>query len=124
MVEKNYVGDLLIIRGMPNSGKKTLAKVILQTPNNSDFEIISIDGDNKQNIASVNECHIKCAERMRQEISRIVVTGTFQKVSDLNGFYEMAERYNYRVHSIIVETRHEKKSNNNIDINGFEIKLI
>jgi phenolic acid decarboxylase len=43
---------------------------------------------------------------MRQEISRIVVANTFTQEWEMDIYYEMAKRYNYRVHSVIIENRH------------------
>lgn len=36
-------GDLILLRGIPGSGKTTLANVILQQPNNNPQEILSAD---------------------------------------------------------------------------------
>jgi uridine kinase len=36
-------GDLILLRGIPGSGKTTFANVILQQPNNNPQEILSAD---------------------------------------------------------------------------------
>ena len=42
-MEKNYEGDLILLRGLPGSGKTTLANIILQLPSNFNPEILSAD---------------------------------------------------------------------------------
>jgi predicted kinase len=110
-------GDLILLRGVPGSGKTTLANVILQQPNNNPQEILSADdffeGENGEyNFDPTklkeahNYCQFRCSERMRQQKVRIVVANTFTQEWEMDEYFKMAERYNYRVHTIIVENRH------------------
>ena len=43
---------------------------------------------------------------MRQQKAKIVVANTFIQDWEMKIYFEMAERYNYRVHTVIVENRH------------------
>ena len=110
-------GDLILLRGIPGSGKTTLANVILQQPNNNPQEILSADdffddGNGGYNFDPTklkeahNYCQFRCSERMRQQKSRIVVANTFTQEWEMDEYFKMAERYDYRVHTIIVENRH------------------
>lgn len=110
-------GDLILLRGIPGSGKTTFASVILQQPNNNPQEILSADdffeGENGEyNFDSTklkeahNYCQFRCSERMRQQKVRIVVANTFTQEWEMDEYFKMAERYNYRVHTVIVENRH------------------
>ena len=112
-----YTGDLILLRGVPGSGKSTFANVILQQPNNNPQEVLSADDffvnnegvyifDGTKIKEAHNYCQFRCSERMRQEISRIVVANTFTQEWEMETYYEMAKRYNYRVHSVIIENRH------------------
>ena len=47
---------------------------------------------------------------MKLEFSKIVVANTFTEEWEMDRYYEMADRYGYRVHSIIVENRHDGKN--------------
>ena len=38
--------------------------------------------------------------------TKIVVANTFTQDSEMSEYYSLAENYNYRVHSLIVENRH------------------
>jgi predicted kinase len=110
-------GDLILLRGLPGSGKTTLAKVILQLPSNIDPEVLSADdffeNNNGEYIFDAtklreahNYCQFRCSERMRQQKAKIVVANTFTQEWEMDEYFKMAERYNYRVHTLIVENRH------------------
>ena len=77
-----------------------------------------------------NDCQQKCAERMKLEISRIVVANTFTEEWEMDSYFEMADRYKYRVHTVIVENRHKSTNVHSVPDekleqmkNRFEIKL-
>ena len=134
-------GDLILLRGIPGSGKTTLANVILQQPNNNPQEILSADdffddGNGGYNFDPTklkeahNYCQFRCSERMRQQKSRIVVANTFTQEWEMDEYFKMAERYDYRVHTIIVENRHGNENIHGVPKdkvqqmkNWFELKL-
>ena len=110
-------GELILLRGLPGSGKSTLAKIILQLRSTDEPEVLSADDffedkEGEYNFDSTklkeahNYCQFRCSERMRQQKARIVVANTFTQEWEMDEYFKMAERYNYRVHSIIVENRH------------------
>lgn len=141
MEEKEYTGDLILLRGLPGSGKSSLGEVILHCPGSNTPDVLSADNffiDDKGNYNfdatklkhAHNDCQLKCAERMKLEISRIVVANTFTEKWEMDTYYEMAERYKYRVHTVVVENRHESKNVHGVPDekleqmkNRFEIKL-
>jgi predicted kinase len=141
MEDKEYTGDLILLRGLPGSGKSSLGEIILHCPGSNSPDVLSADNffiDDKGNYnfdatkikQAHNDCQQKCAERMKLEISRIVVANTFTEKWEMDSYYEMAERYKYRVHSVILENRHESKNIHNVPDekleqmkNRFEIKL-
>ena len=141
MEEKEYTGDLLLLRGVPGSGKSSLGDIILRCPGSNSPDVLSADNffiDDKGNYnfdatklkQAHNDCQQKCAERMKLEISRIVIANTFTEKWEMDAYYQMAERYKYRVHTVIVENRHESKNVHGVPDekleqmkNRFEIKL-
>lgn len=129
---KNYNGDLILVRGLPGSGKTTLSKIILQNPAGLDPEVLSADDfftndddEYKFDLLKLKEahnyCEFRCSERMRQGISRIVVANTFSEESDMDVYFNMADRYRYRVHTIIVENRHGNKNIHDVPQDKVEI---
>lgn len=117
MEEKEYVGDLILLRGIPGSGKTTLGEVILRCLRGDNPDVISADNffvnekgtynfDATKLKEAHNDCLLKCAERMKNEFTRIVVANTFTEEWEMEKYFEIAERYKYRVHTMIVENRH------------------
>ena len=116
-MEKEYIGDLILLRGLPGSGKTTLAGVILTNISTDKPNVLSADDyfmnengeyvfDGSKIKEAHNDCQMRCAGLMKLGIIRIVVANTFTEKWEMEKYYEMAERYNYRVHTLIVENRH------------------
>lgn len=114
-------GELILLRGLPGSGKSTLAKIILQLRSTDEPEVLSADDffedkegeynfDPTKLKEAHNYCQFRCSERMRQQKSKIVVANTFTQEWEMDEYFKMAERYNYRVHTVIVENRHGNKN--------------
>lgn len=140
-MEKEFIGDIVLLRGIPGSGKSTLGDVILQTTQSNNQDVLSADNffnDDKGNYnfdvtklkEAHNWCQQKCAERMKLEFSKIVVANTFTQDWEMAPYFEMADRYKYRIHTVIVENRHDGKNihdvpEDKLEImkNRFEIKL-
>jgi len=140
-MEKEYVGDLILLRGVPGSGKTTLGNIILFNTQSNIQDVLSADNffvnEKGEYIFEAtklkeahNDCQVKCAERMRNQFSKIVVANTFTQEWEMEPYFTMAERYNYRVHCVIVENRHGNKNVHNVPdekifamTNRFEIKL-
>jgi len=120
-----YKGDLILLRGIPGSGKSTLGEIILQTTQQQKPDVLSADNffvdengvynfDSTKLKEAHNMCQQKCAERMRLEFSKIVVANTFTQEWEMQPYFEMAKRYGYRIHTIIVENRHGSKNVHNV----------
>lgn len=120
-METEWVGDLILLRGLPGSGKTTLGEVILHSTQGSKPDVVSADNyfiDDKGNYnfdstklkEAHNNCQQICAERMRLEFSKVVVANTFTEEWEMKPYFDMAERYKYRIHTIIVENRHGGKN--------------
>jgi len=112
----NFPKDLILLRGLPGSGKSTLGEVILYLPNNNlkplsaDDYFTKPDGtynfDFEKLKEAHNDCQQRCANLMMNGVIRIVVANTFTQEWEMKPYFEMAERYGYRVHTLIVENRH------------------
>lgn len=51
---------------------------------------------------------------MKNGCSKIVVANTFTQDWEMDIYYVLATRYNYRVHSLIVENRHGNENIHNV----------
>ena len=134
-------GELILLRGLPGSGKTTLAKIILQLRSTDEPEILSADdffedkeGDYNFDPTKLKEahnyCQFRCSERMRQQKAKIVVANTFTQEWEMDEYFKMAERYNYRVHTVVVENRHGNENVHGVPEdklqqmkNRFQVKL-
>lgn len=140
-MEKEYNGDLILLRGVPGCGKTTLGEVILLTNQLNNQDVLSADNffinekgeyifDSTKLKEAHNDCQVKCADRMRNQFSKIVVANTFTQEWEMEPYFTMAERYNYRIHTIIVENRHGNKNVHNVPdekieqmVKRFDVKL-
>jgi predicted kinase len=131
-MEKEFIGDIVLLRGIPGSGKSTLGDIILQTTQSNNQDVLSADNffnDDKGNYnfdvtklkEAHNWCQQKCAERMKLEFSKIVVANTFTQDWEMAPYFEMADRYKYRIHTVIVENRHEGKNIHGVPEDKLEI---
>jgi predicted kinase len=134
-------GELILLRGLPGSGKSTLAKIILQLRSTDEPEVLSADDffinengeydfDSQKIKEAHNYCQFRCSERMRQQKVKIVVANTFTQEWEMDEYFKMAERYNYRVHTVVVENRHGNENIHGVPEdklqqmkNRFQVKL-
>ena len=117
MVGKN-MKNLYIVRGLPGSGKSTFAKSIAKS-----YQVFEADqyfmknGKYKFDPTKLKEAHNDCknrvARRMRENLfnslffNNIVVSNTFTQDLEMKFYRNIAKRYGYKVHTIVVENRHE-----------------
>ena len=93
------------------------------------------DGEYKFDATKLNDAHEWCRSSvgglMINEEPKLVVSNTFTQEWEMKPYYELADRYGYRVHSLIVENRHGGVNEHGVPYvkleqmkNRFEIKLI
>jgi tRNA uridine 5-carbamoylmethylation protein Kti12 len=127
MSEKKYIGELILVRGLPGSGKTTLGHIILRCVISDIPDVISADdyfvdenGNYNFDVTKLKEAHNQCEQRcsikMKNEFSRIVVANTFTQEWEMESYFNMAERYNYRVHTVIVENRHGSENVHGVSV--------
>ncbi len=102
--------ELFLLRGLPGSGKSTLAKSLGGKHFESDMYFIK-DGEYKFEPTKLKDAHEWCRSSvgglMINEEPRLIVSNTFTREWEMEAYYRLAERYGYRVYSLIVENRHE-----------------
>ena len=133
-------GVLIILRGLPGSGKTSFAKYMFS---NNVFEadqyFVDSDGNYNFDATKLHAAHLDCQKRVEdlmkmsettQYGSEIVVSNTSTTEKELKPYYDLAEKYDYKVVSLIVENRHGSKNVHNVPDekleqmkNRFSIKL-
>jgi len=130
--------ELFLLRGLPGSGKSTLAAQLGGSLVEADRYFMDY-GDYKFDASKLKDAHAWCRDQVKKwmevdnagyDVDRIVVSNTFTQEWEMKPYYELAEKYGYRVHSIVVENRHGGKNIHNVPDEAidkmrkrFEIKL-
>jgi predicted kinase len=101
--------ELFLLRGLPGAGKSTLAKSIGGRHAEADQYFME-DDEYKFDASKLEDAHLWCQNiadaYMRNEIEKVIVSNTFTQEWEMQPYYDLAKKYGYRVHSIIVENRH------------------
>lgn len=123
---------LILLRGLPGSGKSTFAKTLGGIHIETDHYFMK-DGEYKFDASKLKQAHEHCrtsTEGWMMEGYNIVVSNTFTQEWEMDAYYELAKKYGYRVYSIIVENRHNGVNEHGVPAdkleqmkNRFEIKL-
>ena len=105
--------DLILVRGIPGSGKSTLAQVISEANVAAD-DYFDEFNDGEFDPSQLKDAHKWCQDEvedmMKHNLSTICVHNTFTEKWEMGAYYDLAKEYYYRVHTIIVENRHESES--------------
>jgi predicted kinase len=125
--------ELILLRGLPGSGKSTFAEVVGGFRCEADMFFME-DGEYKFDINRIKEAHRWCKEQcqsfMVREKPKVIVSNTFTQEWEMEDYYDLAKRYGYKVTSVIVENRHGGESIHSVPDatlgnmrNRFQVKL-
>jgi len=135
-------GVLFLIRGLPGSGKTSFATAIWNDYAVCEADKFFSDKENNYNFdpSKLKEAHSWCLseveskmiehENNKQYYPEIAVSNTFTQEWEMENYFKLAEKYGYKVVSLIIENRHGSKNIHGVPEeklqimkNRFEIKL-
>lgn len=108
---------LVVIRGIPGCGKSSFAKLLdCYVCTADDYHMVDGQYDWKaENAAKAHfECRRKCEEYMKINACTIAIANTNTTMKEMQPYYDMAQKYGYKVFSVIVENRHNGISEHNV----------
>lgn len=115
--------SLILLRGLPGSGKTTLAKVLSE---GGKYPILSIDTyftnpdtgeyvfDFEKNHLAYAQCEAQTREKLAQHCKKVFVDNTFTIEWELTPYFKMAAEFNYTLFVVTVENRHGSHNVHNI----------
>jgi predicted kinase len=124
---------LILARGIPGSGKSSFAKLLGDAICTAD-DFHMKNGKycwTQENAGAAHVwCQNKCMDFMKNNTSPIIVANTNTTVKEMKPYYDLAEKYGYKIFSLIVENRHDGINEHDVPEetlekmrNRFDIKL-
>ena len=115
--------DLFLLRGLPGSGKSTLAKSMSE---NGKYPVLSIDSyftdegsgeysfDHLKNHIAYKQCEEKTEEALKSNTEKVLIANTFTIAWEMEPYFKLAKKYNYRLFVLTVENHHEGKNSHQV----------
>ena len=109
------MNNLILVRGVSGAGKSTIAPmfknaVLVSTDDFFLDEYGDYIFDANSLIINHQKCQLAVDMMMQDNEELIVVHNTFTKEWEMNAYFDLARKYEYAVHTIIVENRHGSKN--------------
>ena len=116
--------SLIILRGLPGSGKTTLASELSEA---GKYPVCAIDDyftdrqtgeyrfEFEKNHLAYKQCESCVRSAMQAMQAKIFVDNTFTLEWEMEPYFELAAEYGYRVHVLTVENRHGGSNVHGID---------
>jgi predicted kinase len=106
---------LILLRGLPGSGKSTLSRVLAE---NDKWPVFSVDDyftdpatgtyrfEFDKNHLAYKNCQKRTEMAMKEKTEKIFLDNTFTMEWEMEPYFKLAASYNYRVFVVTVENRH------------------
>lgn len=114
--------NLYLIRGVSGSGKSTFAKMFANSLMcyyfEADMFFIDEKGDYNFDPSKIKDAHAWCKDLVEEQMSYrandVVVSNTFTQEWEMKPYFDLAEKYGFRVTTLVVENRHGGENVHNV----------
>ena len=114
------MGDLYLLRGLPNAGKSTIAEQLAPGAVFAADDLFETDAGYVFDRARLGEAHSSCRANVRKAfasgVERIAVANTFATRDEITPYLEMAHLHDYHIHVMAVEKLHDGDNEHDVPL--------
>ena len=117
---------LVLVRGIPGSGKSTFANLVWNNYAICEADKFFYDKEGNYNFdaSKLKQAHEWCQNEVETKMKdnqnnpqfypEIVVSNTFTQEWEMQAYFNLAKKYDYKIFSVIVENRHGSTNVHNV----------